>query len=117
MENILERLNSSAGAKGCVVVTQDGMVVAGDIHWEVQKDVVGALSSFLVMATDRCLQQGKMGKLNRMTMIATHGKLIIVSLRDYFLVVLVDQFAAMNQVSPLIDEAGHELMKLTQMKV
>jgi predicted regulator of Ras-like GTPase activity (Roadblock/LC7/MglB family) len=117
MDKILKDLNSSTGAKGSVVVTHDGMVVAGDIHWEVEKDVVGALSSFLVMATDRCLQQGKMGKLNRMTMIATHGKLIIVSLQGYFLVVLVDQFAAMDQVTPRIDAAGHELIKLTQMKV
>ena len=117
MEKILDQLNSSTGAKGSVVVTQDGMIVAGEIHWEVQKDVVGALSSFLVMATDRCLQQGNMGKLNRMTMIATHGKLVIISLRDYFLVVLVDQFASMNQITPQIEEAGRQLMNLTQMKV
>ena len=117
MDNILNQLNSSTGAKGSVVVTHDGMVVAGDIHWEVQKDVVGALSSFLVMATDRCLQQGKMGKLNRMTMIATHGKLVIIALQDYFLVVLVDQFASMDQITPSINEAGNKLLKLTQMNV
>ncbi len=117
MENILKQLNAKTGAKGSVVVTQDGMVVAGEINWEVQKDVVGALSSFLVMATDRCLQQGNMGKLNRMTMIATHGKLIIISLGECFLVVLVDQFASVDQVSPVSDATGQGLLKMTQMKV
>ena len=117
MESILEKLNTKAAAKGSVIVTNDGMVVAGGVREEMRKDIVGALSSFLISATDRCLRQGEIGEFDRMIMTATHGKVVIQSLQDFFLVVIADQFADMDLTLEAAGEAGRKLRRLTSIRV
>lgn len=117
MESVLAALNDKAAAKGSVVVTNDGMVVAGDMRKEMRKDIVGALSSFLISATDRCLRQGDIGSFGRMVMTATHGKVVIQSLHEFFLVVVVDQFADMEKTLEAVAKAGAKLRELTHIKI
>lgn len=117
MEKVLSRLNERAAAKGSVVVTNDGMVVADDMRKDMRKDIVGALSSFLISATDRCLRQGEIGTFGRMVMTATHGKVVIQSLHEFFLVVVVDQFADMQITLEAVTEAGAKLRELTHIRV
>ena len=117
MDEILSQLNEAAAAKGSVVVTNDGMVVAGAMRRELRKDIIGALSSFLISATDRCLKQGEIGTFGRMIMAATHGKVVIQSLDDYFLVVIVDQFADIGATLDAVAEACAQLRDLTRIDV
>ena len=117
MEEILQRLSEEEGVKGSLVVTQDGIVVAGNLKSDVRKDVVGALSSFLIAATDRCLQRGRLGALGRMMMTATHGKLVILALKGYFLVTLTDQFADMERTLEAVNMAASKLRKVTRIEV
>ena len=117
MEVVLRTLNEKAAAKGSVVVTNDGMVVAADMRKDMRKDIVGALSSFLISATDRCLRQGQIGQFGRMVMTATHGKVVIQSLHDFFLVVVVDQFADMGLTLEAVASAGHKLRELTNIHI
>jgi predicted regulator of Ras-like GTPase activity (Roadblock/LC7/MglB family) len=117
MDDILESLNQEDGVKGSMVVTQDGIVVAGLLKSDVRKDVVGALSSFLITATERCLERGQLGALGRMMLTATHGKLIILALKGYFLVTLTDQFADMNATLEAVNVAASRLRKVTRIEV
>ncbi|MCA8972143.1 MAG: roadblock/LC7 domain-containing protein [Planctomycetes bacterium] len=117
MEIVLRGLNEKAAAKGSVVVTNDGMVVAADMRKEIRKDIIGALSSFLISATDRCLRQGEIGHFGRMVMTATHGKVIIQSLHEFFLVVVVDQFADMELALEAVTVAGAKLRELTHIRI
>ena len=117
MAQVLRQMNQRAAAKGSLVVTNDGMVVAGVMEEEMRKDIVGALSSFLISATVRCLKQGGIGSFGRMMMTATHGKVVIQSLRDYFLVVIADQFADTESTLEAVTEAGQELRTLMQINV
>ncbi|MFQ5505472.1 MAG: roadblock/LC7 domain-containing protein [Planctomycetota bacterium] len=112
MESILKRLNEEEGVKGCLVVTHDGIVVAGVLQSEVRKEVVGALSSFLIAATDRCLKNGELGSLGRMMMTATHGKVVILALKGYYLVTLTDQFTDMEHILKVANEAAAQLLKV-----
>lgn len=117
METVLQTLNDKASAKGSVVVTNDGMVVAGNMRKEMRKDIVGALSSFLISATDRCLRQGDIGTFGRMVMTATHGKVVIQSLHEFFLVVVVDQFADMEITLEAVTVTGAKLRELTHIRI
>lgn len=117
MDQILRQLNRRAGAKGSLVVTNDGMVVADSMKKELRKEIVGALSSFLISATERCLRQGNTGMFTRMVMTATHGRIVIQSLRDYFLVVVADQFADMDRTMRAVVDSGNELRNLTRIQV
>lgn len=112
MTELLLALVKDVQAKGSVVVTDDGMVVAGELSLDIEQDVIAALSSFLIAATDRCLKQGGMGPMSGLTMIATHGRLVIRSLPDAFLVVITDQFADMDKVKTAIDQVCKKLSKL-----
>jgi predicted regulator of Ras-like GTPase activity (Roadblock/LC7/MglB family) len=117
MDAVFKRLNERAAAKGSMVVTNDGMVVAGIMRQDMRKDIVGALSSFLISATGRCLRQGGIGSFGRMIMTATHGKVVIKSLEDYFLVVIVDQFADMDAALQAVEVAGKEFKKIARIEV
>jgi predicted regulator of Ras-like GTPase activity (Roadblock/LC7/MglB family) len=116
MDELLRDLIKKVRAKGALVVTNDGMVVAGFVRADTRKDVVGALSSFLISATNRCLSQGNVGGFNRIFLKATHGKILIQALKDYFVVVLTDQFSDKTE---LIDETmriASKLRKLTTLQ-
>jgi len=117
MDGILRQLNQRIAAKGSLIVTNDGMVVAGVMQEEMRQEIVGALTSFLISATDRCLRQGKIGTLGRMVMTATHGKVVIQALQDYFLVVIVDQFSDMETTVEAVAAAGQDLRALTRIHV
>lgn len=117
MDQILRELNERAAARGSLVVTNDGMIVAGAMKKEMRKDIVGALSSFLISATERCLRQGDVGSFGRLVMHATHGKVVVQSLHDYFLVVIVDQFGDMESTMEAVVAAGNSLRNLTRIRV
>jgi len=117
MDQILRDLNERAAAKGSLVVTNDGMVVAGSVREELHNEIVGALSSFLISATYRCLRQGNVGELTRMVMTATHGKIVIQSLADYFLVVIADQFSDTDRAIEAVRVAGEQLRKMTSIEI
>ncbi len=113
MDDLLRDLIKTVGAKGALVVTNDGMVVAGFVRSDTRKDVVGALSSFLISATNRCLMQGNVGGFNRIFLNATHGKILIQALKGYFVVVLTDQFSDKTQLIDGTMRTASKLRKLT----
>ncbi len=117
MKQILTDLNEEAGAVGSLVVTKDGILVASEISSNVEKDVASALSSFLITAIDRCLSNGGMGGMSRMVMVATHGKLILSSLGDYFLVLMTDQFVETDVAQRAAVKAARKLREKVKIQI
>ncbi len=117
MHEVLEQLSDRLHAKAALVVTSDGMVVAGTVQADFRKDVIGALSSFLILATNRCLKRAQQGGFGRIVLHATHGKVLVQSFRDYFLVVLTDQFVDKEALLEAALEAVARLRRLASIKV
>lgn len=107
IQDILADLRQGTGIKGCAVVTPDGLTVAHSLEARFRDDVVAGLTSFLVMTTTRCLNDGGMGTLSGMTMQATNGKVVFADLETAWLVVLLDQFAD-------LEACRHEIRGATQ---
>jgi len=89
----LEELRRVAGVKGCMVVTNDGLVVAQSLGPRYREDIVAGLSSYLTMSTNKALEEGGLGGFESFTLHAAHGKSVFWSIGEAFLVVLMDQFA------------------------
>ncbi|PIE22172.1 MAG: hypothetical protein CSA62_13910 [Planctomycetota bacterium] len=117
MNEILIRLNEEAQARGSLVVTKDGILVASEMDASLKKDVVSALSSFLISAASRSLSRGKIGAAHRLVLTATHGKLVLRSLGDYFLVLLTDQFASMEVAKAAVESASKRLREIVTIRV
>ena len=56
MREILEELNQTAGIRGSMVMTHDGMVAASDLGLDLEEEVVAALASSLLIAVTKSLQ-------------------------------------------------------------
>ncbi len=117
MESILADLADRVHAKACLVLTADGMVVAGKVHGDYRKDVIGALSSFLILATNRCLKGGRQGHFGQIVLHATHGKVLIRGFKEYYLVILTDQFSDKAEVEEAASEAVAGLRRLATIDV
>lgn len=117
MNEILRRLNEEAQGRGSLVVTKDGILVACEMDTGLEQEVVSALSSFLISAARRSLSRGKIGNVRRVALTATHGKLVLRSLGDYFIVLLTDQFANFQEALDAVERAGERLREIVTIQV
>jgi predicted regulator of Ras-like GTPase activity (Roadblock/LC7/MglB family) len=101
----LVELRQAPGIKGAAVVTPDGLIVAHSLEARFRDDVVAGLTSFLVMTTDRCLREGQMEGMTQITLQATNGKVVFTNLDTAWMVVLLDQFADLENCRSEINQA------------
>ncbi|MEY4828957.1 MAG: hypothetical protein RLZZ562_753 [Planctomycetota bacterium] len=107
IQETLEDLRHVSGVKGCMVVTHDGLVVADSLGPRYRQDIVAGLSSYLAMTTNRALAEGGLGKFDSFVLHAAHGKSVFHDIGEAVLVVLMDQFADLEQ-------GRHELQSAVQ---
>ena len=117
MLEILKELNGEVGVKGSAIVTRDGIVVVADLAPSMQEDVLSALSSFLISTTRRALGECGMGDFNRFIITSTHGKLVLVTLDDAYLVVVADQFINLDLTLLSIQSTAQKLNRASQINV
>ena len=80
------------------LVTDDGITVASRLVGRFREEVVSGLTSFLLLTTRKALSERESEqRIDRYTIHATHGKLLIENVGGAWLIVLTDQFA---QVAP-----------------
>ena len=91
MRSVLEGLADIPGVRGSLVVTQDGMVVDSLIGKSLREEVVGAMSASLILGTRRSLEKGGLPPFESLTVVSTHGKLIVADTGTAFLVVILDK--------------------------
>ena len=115
-QSTLADLAEAPGVKGCAVVTADGMTVAERLGDVFGADVIAALTSFLVSATNRSLQQGGLGAMSRYTLHCTNGKMLVVGVGEAFLVVVLDQFADLGLSGLELESAVQRLTCLSQIR-
>jgi predicted regulator of Ras-like GTPase activity (Roadblock/LC7/MglB family) len=115
IQEALVVLRSAPGVRGTAVVTNDGLVAASSLATGLDGDVISGLSSYLMMATNRSLDQGGYSSCSRLSINATHGKAVFVQLDESYLVVLFDQFAEISQADVDVSEAVERIRRASRM--
>lgn len=91
MRSVLEGLADVPGVRGSLVVTQDGMVVDSLVGKSLREEVVGAMAASLIIGTRRHLEKARRPPFESLTVVSTHGKLIVADTGTAFLVVILDK--------------------------
>lgn len=115
IHDAIVELHRVPGVKGAALVTNDGLVAAESLDERFGSDVVAGLTSYLLMTTNRCLEEGHLGKASQIVLHASNGKAILTSLDDSCLVVLFDQFADPALARREVQEAAQRLRRLSRM--
>ena len=116
MESLLTELNEAPGVRGSAVTTADGMVVRSAQRDRSREDVVSGLTSFLISTTCRAFEEASRERaVDRFVVHATHGKLVVVSIGEAFLVVITDQFAMLDGVLDVVDDIAGRLRNIVSL--
>lgn len=118
MSSIQDGLNDLRrvdGVKACMLVTTDGLVVAESMGNRFRSDIVAGLASYLAMTTGKALTEAGLEKFDTFTVHAAHGKSVLVDLGESMLVVLLDQFADIEQSRGEIQGTAQRLRRSARM--
>lgn len=115
IHDAVAELRRAPGVKGAALLTLDGLVAAASLDESTGADALAGLASYLLMSTNKCLAEGGMGGVGRMTVHATHGKATFVDLTDSYLVVMFDQFTDVSQARKEIDEAAMRIRRASRL--
>lgn len=91
MRSVLTSLADVPGVRGSLVVTQDGMVVDSLIGKSLREEVVGAMAASLILGTRRSLEMAGRPAFESLTVVSSHGKLVVADTGTAFLVVILDR--------------------------
>lgn len=97
IQDSLNDLRRAEGVKACMVVTNDGLIVAESLANRFRPDIVAGLASYLCMTTNKALAEGGLERFDTFTLHSAHGKSVVADLGEAFLVVMLDQFADVEQ--------------------
>lgn len=115
IHDCVTELHRLPGVKGAALVTNDGLVVAASLDENFQSEVISGLTSYLLMTTQKCLEEGGLGKATQYVLTATHGKAVVVTIDDSSLVVMLDQFADPTQAKREAREAAQRIQRASRL--
>jgi predicted regulator of Ras-like GTPase activity (Roadblock/LC7/MglB family) len=115
IHDAVEDLRRAPGVKGVALLTPDGLVAAASLDSTLASDVVAGLASYLMMTTNRCLEEGGLARCGQMTVHATHGKTVFLDLDDSWLVVMFDQFADVADASQEVQDAALRIRRASRL--
>jgi predicted regulator of Ras-like GTPase activity (Roadblock/LC7/MglB family) len=90
MYEILEELNKTTGVNGSMIVGQDGIVIAADLHTQLQDEAVGALAASIVSTVQKSMSRLSNDALKQITVEASGGKLFLTDVGIGVLAVTTD---------------------------
>lgn len=114
IHDCVAELHRLPGVKGAALITNDGLVVASSLDERFPSEVITGLTSYLLMTTQRCLEEGGLGKASMYVLTATHGKAVIVAIDDSCLVLMLDQFADPAQAKREAQEAAQRIRRASR---
>ena len=105
MQQILSKLNKTAGVRGSMVINKDGIVAASDFMIEMDEAGIGAVASSILTAVEGALKRIKMGKLSRFVITGNENKVAIVDVGPALLLVVLQRDVNMGMINLEIKEA------------
>jgi predicted regulator of Ras-like GTPase activity (Roadblock/LC7/MglB family) len=115
IQDLVEELTQVNGVRGATVTTNDGIMVASSLQGRYSDDVVVGLASFLISTTHRAMDSAR-GDVRRITLHATHGKLVLEEIGDAYLIVITDQFARMDSLKAEISDVCRRLRRVARLQ-
>ena len=104
MKEALRRLEGVPGVEGALLMTLDGVIVAS-IPEHVDHERTAAFLSAVLLAVEKSAEQLGLVPLQRLTLAAARGRLLLMPVGDLALVVLADGTTdlsgALNEVAGL----------------
>jgi len=98
MERTLSELNKTPGVIGSFVVAADGIIVASDFATELNEEMIGALTSSIINATEKATKKMEQGDLVSFIVETDRNKLFFNSTRSGFLVCVASPDANLGLV-------------------
>ncbi len=113
VQNLLVQLNGKHGILGCLLVSQDGSVIATSLPPEVDVGMIGSLSATLFSNNDVSIQRMNRGNLMQMTLLTDQGILHFYQANGCYLVVLTAKGQRINLEGLIksVEEQGQTLSK------
>jgi predicted regulator of Ras-like GTPase activity (Roadblock/LC7/MglB family) len=90
MYEILKELNKTSGVNGSMIVGQDGIVIAADLHTQLQNETVGALAASIVSTVQKSMSRLSNDAPKQVTVEASNGKLFLADVGIGILAVTTD---------------------------
>ena len=96
LDSLLVDIDNINGIMGSIIVGRDGLVIANTMPSEVDKDLVGALTSSLFTKIDGEAKKLKKGNLKRLTVETAVGTYILTEIEMGTLVVFTKENQKVN---------------------
>jgi len=116
MNEILEELNKTSGVSGSMIVGQDGIVIAANLHTQLQDQDIGALAASIVNTVQKSMSRLSNDAPKQVTVEASNGKLFLTDVGIGILAVTTDPQVNVGLVRLEIRNAA-EKVRLAQEKV
>ena len=117
MRSVLKRLNDVVGVMGSLVLTRDGIVIASHLSKSLHEDLVAAMASNVILAVRRSLEKHGMRHFARITLVASHGKMVFTDTGPAFLVVVMDRNVELGPVGIEIESAAMRIRQQGEIRV
>jgi predicted regulator of Ras-like GTPase activity (Roadblock/LC7/MglB family) len=113
MHEILEELNKTSGVNGSMIVGKDGIVIASDLHTQLQDEEVGALAASIISTVQKSMSRLSNDALKQVTVEASNGKLFLTDAGIGILAVTTDPQVNVGLIRLEVKNAA-EKVKLAQ---
>ena len=110
MKRILADLNRTAGIRGSMVMTQDGIMAASALGPDLEEDVVAALATALLTTVKKSFHHVAAGEsLVEFILTASDGKMVFLDMGLAYLVVVAKRDMALTTTMVEIRSAAHRI--------
>jgi predicted regulator of Ras-like GTPase activity (Roadblock/LC7/MglB family) len=91
MQQVLNELNKTSGVTGSMLVGDDGIVIASDLHSSVEGETVGALAASITVNVRKALERMETSSLKQVTIEAEDAKMFFTDAGFGVLVVTAEK--------------------------
>jgi len=112
---ILADLNETLGAKGSLVVSRDGLLVAAEVRPEVHVDRLAAMGAAILADVRKNLASEGASEFAHCEVAAEQGKVVLVAAGPVYLLVLVGARIEIGPGSVEIRSAARHIAKAAQL--
>ena len=117
MKKILNELSQKIGARGCMVVTRDGIAIASAGRDESHDDRIAALAQKTIREALSAIERANLSVFDRMVLTADAGRIILIELSVAFLVVITDLDVITEHVMLEIESAAHRIERASRIEI
>ena len=116
MKEIVQRLEGVPGVQGALVMTLDGVVVAS-VPDGIDHAPTAAFLSAVLLSVEKSAEQLGLVPLQRLTLAATRGRLLLVPVGEFALAVIADGTSDLGPALTEVAGMTRHLLKQSRIEV